>query len=272
MRSLYFNSLLILSVLITLGLSANENFVEFSAIAVQKIPDQNEYVTKMYVSKNIVRKDSIMNGTEVIEIFNVNKQIRYFLIPKNKIYMQQQGSQPIENINTTLSKDNSKPCDGFNDTTCELIGKETINERPAEKWEFIVKKEGKFYRSLHWIDVERRILVKEFFPDGKISELIPMGNEIINQRQTEKWLSRLSSADGQLKSATQWFDPELKITIREELDNGFIRELRDVKIAKQDMSIFEIPNGYTLVQNLQGYLQKQESIAPTNTADKSNTK
>ena len=45
-----------------------------------------------------------------------------------------------------------------------------------------------------------------------------------------------------METATQWYDPELKIAIREELPGGYIRELRDIKTGKQEKDLFEIPS------------------------------
>ena len=236
---------------------AYEVAVEFSATAVQIAPGRPDYQRQMYVGKNMVRTDSVRNETQLIEIVKTEEELRLLLIPKEKIYMQQKSLMPAK----SLLSDNStstKLCAGMQDTSCELLGKEMINNREAEKWEFIVEQGDQTYLSLHWIDVERRILVREFLPDGTLTELLPAGTEIINGRHTEKWFWRLSIPGGYTKTATQWYDPELRITIREELQGGFIRELRDIKTQKQDKTLFEIPDGYKQVENLPAYVTSQQ--------------
>ncbi len=226
--------------------------IEFSATAVQKAPDRPEFQTKMYISKDSIRKDSVQNDMPVIEIVKLKQQSRIFLVPKEKIYMQianpALSNQGVEEISVS-----AKPCEGLPNTTCQMLGEEQVNKRNAEKWEFIATHEKQTYRSLHWVDIEHRMFIREFFPDGTISELVPDGVEKVNGRQTEKWLWMLSDSDGKIQSATQWYDPELKIMIREELQGGYIRELRDVKTGKQDMKLFDIPSDYMQVESLKEY-------------------
>ncbi len=232
--------------------------IEFSATAVQKAPDRPEYQTKMYISKDSIRKDSMQNNIPVIEIVKLKQQSRIFLVPKEKIYMQianpDLSKQGVEEISVS-----AKPCEGLPNTTCQMLGEEQVNKRKAEKWEYIATYEKQTYRSLHWVDIEHRMFIREFFPDGTISELVPDGVEKINGRQTEKWLWMLSGSDGKMQSATQWYDPELKIMIREELQGGYIRELRDVKTGKQDMKLFDIPSDYKQVESLKEYFSPQQN-------------
>ncbi len=231
---------------------AYEVATEFSADAVQKAPARAEYKARMYVSKNAVRTDSMINTTPVTEIINTAKHTRVLIVPKEKVYLQ----QPYQDSRTGSTNDKSakKPCTGLPDTTCKLLGKEKVNNRQTEKWEFVINRNGQIFRSLHWIDVKRKMPVREFFPDGTVTELILKGTEKMNGRQTEKWSMQTTRADGQQLSSLQWYDPELKISIREEMPGGFVRELRNIKTAKQDKKLFAIPAGYKKVQQLPVYL------------------
>lgn len=230
---------------------AYEVAVEFSATAVQIAPGQPDNQKKMYVGKGMVRTDSMSNKTQLIEITKAKEQLRILMVPKEKIYMLQKSAGPAIPVVVDESAA-AKPCAGLRDTSCKLLGTEEINKRQTEKWEFTVRKDGQLQLSLHWIDVKHRMLVREFFADGTYTELYPLGTEMLNGRHTEKWLWQLSGPDGQIEAATQWYDPELKIAIREELQGGFIRELRDIKTGKQDSSLFEVPEGYRQVDHLQG--------------------
>ena len=259
-------SIVVLAGLLVANLTqAYEVTVEFSADAVQTAPSRPEYHARMYVSKNVVRTDSVLNTTPVIEIVDSKKQMRWLLVPKEKVYVQQKRDKP------STAKDSSKsaskiPCKGLADTTCKLLGNEKLNNRQTEKWEFIVKRNGQDYRSLHWIDVKRRMPVREFFPDGTVTELVLQGAEKINGRQTEKWRMQMTRSDGQQMVSTQWYDPELKISIREEMQGGFIRELRDIKTGKQDKKLFKVPAGYKKVEQLPGYLMPQQPVVRPGTS------
>lgn len=237
------------------NVSAYEVVQEFSAEAIQKAPARPDYRAHMYVSKDAVRTDSVINNIPVSEIINSKSRTRLLLVPKDKVYLQQKASAKTGNTKQTKS---GKPCDGMTNTTCKSLGKESINNRQTEKWEFVVNRNGQVYRSLHWIDVKRNMPVREFYPDGTVTELIIKGKEKVNGRATEKWLMQTTRADGQQISSTQWYDPELKMSIREEMPGGFVRELKNIKTGKQDRNLFAVPKGYKKVEQLPDYLMPQQ--------------
>lgn len=236
--------------------SAFEVALEFSAEAVQKAPMRPEYRANMYVSKDAVRTESTINNTQVVEIVNAKQQTRALLVPKDKIYIQQQKTgQATPKVSGTAS---ANPCEGMQGTTCKKLADETINDRKTEKWEFTIERNGQNFRSLHWIDVKRRMPIREFYPDGTVTELNIQANETINGRNTEKWVMQMTRADGQQVTSMQWYDPELKIAIREEMQGGYVRELRNIKVGKQDKTLFQVPSDYTLAQQLPPYLMPQQ--------------
>jgi len=251
----------LLTALVTNAAMGYQVAMEFSATAVQKTPEGPEYSTRMYIGKDNIRKDSIQNNIPVVEIVKLKEQVRIFLVPEEKIYMQIANPR-LEKQNIQDRTISAIPCEGLPNTRCEMLGKEEINNRGAEKWEFVATYNNQHYRSLHWVDVEHRMFVREFFPDGTISELTPEGVENVNGRQTEKWLWMLSGADGKMQSATQWYDPELKIMIKEELQGGFLRELREVKTGAQDNNLFKIPAGYKQVESLKEFFKPEENKVP----------
>ena len=258
MQSLCSSIIVLASLLVVNTTLAYEVTIEFSADAVQRAPSRPEYHARMYVSKNAVRTESVLNNTPVIEIVNSKEQMRWLLVPKEKVYLQQKRGKPPTATDSNKSA-STVPCKGLTDTTCKMLGKEKINNRQTEKWEFIVKRNGQDYRSLHWIDVKRRMPVREFFPDGTVTELVLEGSEKMNGRQTEKWRMQMTRSDGQQMVSTQWYDPELKISIREEMQGGFIRELQNIKTGKQDIKLFTVPTGYKKVEQLPGYLMPPQS-------------
>jgi len=259
MRYLYCGIVVVFSLLIAEISLAFEVAVEFSATAVQIAPGQPENQKRMYVGKDIVRTDSIFNNNTLIEIVNSKEQLRLFLIPAERIFLQQKSPGPVRQ---TVSRElaSKSPCAGIRNTSCEMLAKEMINNRQTEKWEFAENQGDQMHLSLHWIDVERHIVVREFLPDGTLTELVPLENELIDGRHTEKWLWRSLTPDGKMETATQWYDPELKMAIREELPGGYIRELRDIKTGTQDKELFEIPDGYKQVESLQNYAAPQQPI------------
>jgi len=232
---------------------ATEVGIEFSATAVQKAPDRASYQSEMYIGKDFVRTDSTMKNTKIIEIQNTKAMKKYYLLPEHKVFMEVKLRNPM--TPEVEIDQNTKPCDGMENTRCELLATESIFGRPAEKWEFVVQQNNQSIRSLHWIDIERRMIVREFLPNGTINELIPQGDDIVNQRKSEKWLWQVSGPNGTIRTSIQWYDPELKITTREEIQGGFVRELIHIKLGKQPKSLFDIPSSYVQVSDLKKYIK-----------------
>jgi len=250
LRHLLFIVALILNPLSTYAV---EDTVHFSAQAVQFIPNRPEMTAKMYVGKNAVRTEYTANGQRVIEIAYLDKKRRVMLLPDQGTYM--------ENVDDSLPSPNAKsknPCSGLAGITCKKIGEENVNGRLAEKWEMTnAQNNSREVKTLHWIDKERNIPVKEFFQDGTVSELRTIKNETVNGRNTEKWELTISSSDGNKMKSYQWYDPILKIEIKEEMQGGYIRELRDIKLENQPEKLFEVPSSYKKLTQPQGNSMQQ---------------
>ena len=260
MKKTEFATVLIVCLLMAKPVLALQPVMAFSATAVQTVPGRAAYRASMYVSKRFVRTDSLLNNVAVIEIVDLKKQIRSLLVAKDKIYLQQKFNKPL--TVAADASDNKSPCQGMANTTCRKLANEKINDRQTEKWEFVVNRNGQRLRSLHWIDIKRRMPIREFYPDGTVTELAFRGKDRINGRKTEKWQMTMSNAGGQQLTSTQWYDPQLKITIREEIPGGFVRELRDIKIGKQATELFVIPEEYKKVKQLPSYLQVHQPMLP----------
>jgi hypothetical protein len=219
--------------------------VEFSADAFQTTPQGQKMEQRMYVgAEGRVRVESSTAGQEFIQIIDPTKKAMFMLMPEQKAYMAREfeGTDQLER--STVDPDNPNPCAGVPDATCKLLGKETVNGRSAEKWELVQEQGGETQRMLYWIDVERRLPLRQFMPDGTTTELKQVGTEVLNGRQTEKWQMTVAQAGGEAMESFQWYDPQLKIAIREELPGGAYRELRNIQIGKQSASLFQIPGDY----------------------------
>ena len=231
------------SALLILGQSnAISKTVEFSADAVINIPQQATKHSKIYVGKQAVRREMNTNGQKIIEIV-YPEQGRALLIN------DQMRSFKERRFPAQSKDDNKTPCAQINNSICENIGSESIDGIKTEKWQIVSNENGKKMRTLHWVDVKRKLAIREFFPDGSVSELKMIKKEKVNNRNVEKWERTLSRPDGKNIKSYQWYDNKLKIAIKEELPNGYSRELKNVKVGKQKEKLFEIPAGYMQVGN-----------------------
>lgn len=228
--------------------------VEFSAEAVQMVPMQAPMTAKMYVSKKAVRTETEFNGQQRVEIIYPQQQRRVLMLPGQKQYMEQRNSKQMKKPQT---KKKFNPCAELPDAKCKTMGKETISGRSTEKWEITKVINGRPQRSLHWIDNKRRMAIREVFANGTVSELNFLGKEKMNNRKTEKWQMQISSPDGRKTQSLQWYDPELKMAIREELAGGFVREFKKIKVGKQARHLFTIPKGF---QKIEPPMRPQQSL------------
>jgi hypothetical protein len=131
---------------------------------------------------------------------------------------------------------------------CNKLGSEALYGRPVSRWEVTVDRQGEVVRSLHWIDDDRLMSLRDMWPDGSVSELRLIDIEMLDGRKTERWQRTTMRSDGKKDVTTQWYDPELKIAVREELSGGYFREIRNIRVEKQPATLFQVPMDYRLVE------------------------
>lgn len=73
-----------------------------------------------------------------------------------------------------------------------------------------------------------------------------LGTEPMNGRTTDKW-AFTRTVQGQTSRSVVWIDPELRTSIREEFQGGYVRELRDVRVGPPPASLFAVPGDYAKI-------------------------
>lgn len=241
MKALIKAGLLFAGYFIAFSVNAFEVAKEFSADAVQSRPGRPSLNVKMFISKKAIRTESVVNGNTVVEIMYPKEQRRVLLNELRKTYVEQKS----KNGKASKTNNNISPCGGITNATCKKLGKEKVNGRDAIKWEMTVKRNKQNFKSLHWLDKKHHMALREQFYDGTVSTMTFLGKEKINGRNTEKWRFQAIRPNGQISESQQWYDKKLKMVIREALPGGYVRELRNIKIAKQNKKLFKVPFGYT---------------------------
>ena len=137
--------------------------------------------------------------------------------------------------------------------TCKQTGEEQINGRPAVKWEFTSESGGPAGSMTIWLDKQRGIPTRQLMPDGSSLEMRMLGTESVGGRDTEKWELTMTGPDGKSSNSYQWYDPVIEMNIREENDNGYFRELRNIKLGTQPDSLFSVPAGFKEISLPQGF-------------------
>lgn len=72
------------------------------------------------------------------------------------------------------------------------------------------------------------------------------GTAVVNGRKTDKYVTSMPGADQKLES---YFDPELKVVIKQQTPDG-IQELKDIKVGAAN-GPFEVPGGYKKISQEQ---------------------
>ncbi|MDH3343316.1 MAG: DUF4412 domain-containing protein, partial [Gammaproteobacteria bacterium] len=207
---------------------AESETIEFSADAVISTPQQIVKQTRLFVSKKAVRSEIEINGQNIVEIVFPDEGRAILINEALKSYKERNFDKQDD------AEVSSSPCDQISNAVCEKLGTEDIAGYKTDKWQIISDTHGRKLRTLHWIDVKRKLAIREFFPDGSLAELKMIKKEKVNGRNTEKWERTLSRPDGKSAKSYQWYDAGLKIAIKEELAGGYVRELKNIKISAQD--------------------------------------
>ena len=231
---------------------AGQDPVEFSADVIQSMPQQESQQGRLYIGNDQVRTDITVSGKTMIQIIDIKQQTAYLLDPGQQSYMERKAGPGEMMPRGGVTAKDINPCAGMQNLTCSKIGVESVNGRPAEKWELENTAQGQSGKMVIWLDQERRIPVRQSLPDGASMEMRLVGGETLDGRNTEKWEMKATRPGGQSSVAYQWFDPELNMNIREEQPGGFVSEFRNIRIGKQPADLFTVPPGYKLTSIPQG--------------------
>lgn len=214
--------------------------VEFSAEMRQSGP-QGDSTSKMYVGKDRMRMEMEQGGQKIIRIVDNDKQVEWILYPDQQSYMERKGAA---GGSPGGSADDTNPCASMPGATCENLGTETVGGRQAVKWKVTLSHQGKDFQSTEWIDSERNMPLRSERSDGSSSQLTLLGQEQLGGRAVEKWEMKSSRPGKAPETSYQWFDPTLKLAIREEFPGGFVREMVNIRVGQQPDDLFVVPPGY----------------------------
>jgi len=228
--------------------------VQFSADTYQK-GSRGEEFGRIYVGDNQTRSEMVQNDRKLILIVDTKKQVSRLIDPANQSYMEQRGNMPAPDAGSGDGEVN--PCRGIQGAQCKRLGEEKVAGRPAIKWDMTTQQQGKTIQSTLWIDTERDTILRQTTSTGRSLEIELMGKEKLGGRPVEKWKVTFSQSGGPVQESYRWYDPQLNLDIREELPSGYVRELRNIKVGKQDPGLFKVPTGFKKVTPQQSQQRKR---------------
>ena len=217
--------------------------VQFSADTYQKDPKGNETRGRLYAGDGRMRMEMTQNGQKVIQIIDAPRQTTWILFPAQRAYMEQRGANPAQAA-MERKDGRANPCQGIPGSQCRKLGEETIAGRKAIKWEMTFNYQGKTLQGTQWIDAGRGMVLRQEMPNGDRSSMKFLGLEKLDGRTVEKWEMSFTQQGKTSQRSYRWYDPELNLVIKEEYPGGFVREMRNIRIAPQDPTLFQVPAGY----------------------------
>lgn len=153
-------------------------------------------------------------------------------------------NKTLEQVNIGIESAVTSPCKDSPSVKCENLGEQELNNRKAIEWKITTTEKDKQVVTYLWLDSELKIPVKQTLSNGASIELIWLGSEKLDNRDTEKWMQSIKLPNGEKQESFQWYDKELKISIRQAFPNGNTQELKHIVVENLPDKLFTIPVGY----------------------------
>ena len=229
--------------------------IQFSANAVMSTPGRADISTQLYYAAGRMRKEFYYYGEPVIQVLDADKKLNLMCFTKQQVCYQNKTLEQI-NIETAVSS----PCAENSALKCENLGEQELNNRKAVEWKITTNEKDKQLVSHMWLDSELNIPVKQQLSNGASIELIWLGSEKLDNRNTEKWVQTIKLPNGETQESYQWYDKELKISIRQSFPNGNTQELKHIVVENLPDKLFTMPVGYEIksINNQSGISGKKQ--------------
>ncbi len=152
---------------------------EFSAVMVQKGPNQKTKTASLYVGQGLMRNESGSGEQQRISIVDTKRNLSWMLNPFKKEFVEFRGPATGGFSRPALPGDPTSPCNKPQGPRCRKIAIESVAGRKAEKWEMTFTQGQQVLRSTIWIDRELGMPIREEMPGGYLRELssIKLGHQ-----------------------------------------------------------------------------------------------
>lgn len=218
----------------------------FSATAVQSMPDGSIQTGKIMKSGQNMRLEMEVNGQRSIQIMRGAEGVAYLIDPGQQIYAEIRDPSIAEAVDGAPT-----PCPASEQMqaaqlSCEHVGEGLISGITTQKWE-LRNPQDTNPTIIEW-DTGRRRALAQTWPDGTSLVLTFQAMQEVSGRQVEYWSTSLQAPGQAAALGGWWFDPELRVVVREQIPGGISRELQDITLAPIDPGNFLPPAGYQAVE------------------------
>jgi len=232
----------LLALLLLLLIPALAGAIQFTATAVMSRPGQADVTTQLAYSTGRIRKEFFYYGEPVVEIVDARSDTSLMCFTEQQVCYE---SKSPTDIDIGIEKRLETPCDGAGKSlSCSRVGEEKVNGRATVKWKIVAKEGDKELVSWTWMDKALKVPIRQKLFNGTDIELKWLGSEKLDNRDTDRWLRRITYPDGRSEESRLWFDKELNIIIREDFANGGSRVLKHIVVENLPDKLFTIPAGY----------------------------
>jgi len=227
----------------------------FVADVVQSHPQGGSQKGRIFVAPQGMRMEFSNQGRTMVQIMLPAQGVSRYLDPSQKTYMEMKG--PVSQQAPGTQPDN--PCQSFPNTICNKVGAEKLSDANTEKWQVNAKQGNQSV--MIWWDAERKMIRRQQFSDGRVMQTTLAGTVDYEGRKVERWTATFTSQGQKAQSAERLFDPELGLAVKEQMPNGMMRSLHNIKVTRPDPNWFAVPAGYRKVdppkQQMQGGQQQR---------------
>lgn len=248
-RILFTLPLLLASLVTGLVFADSHAAVQFSADIYQKGQGGQESSGRIFVGAGQMRTEMTQGGQQVVQIVDNKRQMTWVLYPSQRSYMEMAGRGAPQ---AQPESGEANPCQAMPGAQCNKLGPEKVGGRDAVKWQISYSQQGKQIQTTQWLDKARGIVLRQESANGQRSEMKMLGLEKLGNRTVEKWEMTFSQGNQPAQRSYRWFDPELNLAVREEFPGGYVREMRNIRVAPQDPGLFTQPSGYKKITPQQG--------------------
>lgn len=242
----------LMAALLTAQTHAQSGSVQFAAETVQTGPQGPVSKGKMYVGKNRMRVETEQQGRQFIRIIDDDKQVEWILFPEQHSYMERRAPAGTPKKAERSAGDTNPCATPMQGMQCAKLGTETIAGRKTDKWEITLTHQGQTIKTTQWIDTERGTPLRQEMGGGQSMELKFLSSETLEGRKVEKWEVTTTAPNQAPSKSYQWYDPELRLAVRQDLPGGYVSEFKSIRVGAQPDALFSIPAGYTRIEQPAG--------------------
>ncbi len=215
---------------------------QFTADAIETEPGHDMRYVRMFVGDRASRLEFQVAGQPVVEIVRAAEGKVLTLFPLSRTYTEGQASPGASFAELRADA----PCQPSPGTGCKMeADRGAAGEADGSKLErWVISRTGDPAEVRVWWDPQRKMAVRQEFPDGRVMQATMRGTTPFEGRTVENWEILYLSPGGMYRRGISIYAPDLGFSVAEQQPGGVARELRNIQPGAPDPKLFEVPEGY----------------------------